>query len=169
MPDQKIDIEIELQDKASETIKAIAVSMSEVVKHIGEMGKASTGTDSGIAHTVKSVKQLGDKSKETTKCTSRACWLVLRVQRLAHRPGRRHVFALRTACSFVGVRAFQTWYRRPYQVGCELSTRLDRFGTGVDTTARIMSTRACACVTAMPLAIMSRSVETSQRQPAPAL
>jgi hypothetical protein len=65
--DQTIELELQLKDSASATIKAIAASMSEVVKHLGEMGKASTGTDSGIASTVKGVTQLADKSKETTK------------------------------------------------------------------------------------------------------
>jgi hypothetical protein len=50
--DQKIEIELELQDKASAAVQAIAKSVSEVIKHVGEMGRASTGTDSGITHTV---------------------------------------------------------------------------------------------------------------------
>lgn len=67
MPDQKIEIELELQDKASATIQQIAASVSEVIKHVGEMGKATTGTDSGVTRTVRSVQQLGDKTKETTR------------------------------------------------------------------------------------------------------
>lgn len=68
--DQKIEIELALQDQASQTIQAIAASVSDVVKNIGAMGNASTGTDSGIARSVRSVQALGEKSKETGKSLS---------------------------------------------------------------------------------------------------
>lgn len=67
MADQTIEIELQLQDKATETIQQIARSVSEVVKHLGELGKASAGTDSGVTRAAKSVKDLDDKTKDTNK------------------------------------------------------------------------------------------------------
>ena len=65
---QKIEIELEIQ-KASATavVQEITKSISDFVKNIGEMGTASTGTDSGITRTAKGVQQLGEKSKDTSK------------------------------------------------------------------------------------------------------
>lgn len=65
--DQTIEIELELQDKASATIQQIASSVSDVVKHLSDLGKASSGTDSGVARTTKAVSQLNEGAKETNK------------------------------------------------------------------------------------------------------
>lgn len=65
---QKIEIELEIQKtSATAVVQEIAKSISNVVKNIGDMGNASSGTDSGIARTTKSVQQLSEKSKDTTK------------------------------------------------------------------------------------------------------
>ena len=65
--DEKIEIELELKDQSSAVIQNIAKSVSEVIKHMGELGKASSGGASGITHTTKSVKDLGEKTKDSNK------------------------------------------------------------------------------------------------------
>lgn len=65
---QKIEIELEIQKTAATAVvQEIAKSISDVVKNVGDMGAATTGTDSGLARTTKSVQQLSEKSKDSTK------------------------------------------------------------------------------------------------------
>lgn len=79
MPDKTIEIELALQDSTSAVLQDIAKSVGDVVKHIGEMGKASSGTDSGITRTAKSVQGLTDKSKESTKSLEGISLLFMRL------------------------------------------------------------------------------------------
>ena len=68
--DQKIEIELALQNTSSDTIKQIADSVGGFVKQISELGKASSGTESGIAQTAKGIKHLNDKTREASKDVS---------------------------------------------------------------------------------------------------
>src|SRR5262245_40770354 len=67
MVDKKIEIELELQDKSSAALQQITASVSDVIKHIAEMGAASAGNSSGITHTVKGATQLSEKTKDAQK------------------------------------------------------------------------------------------------------
>lgn len=70
MADQKIEIELEIRDKASEAIQHIAGNLKDILKQFAEFGSAHGDTSNGIQHSVRSVKQLGDTSKETQKSLS---------------------------------------------------------------------------------------------------
>ena len=72
MPDQqKIEIELALKNaSATAVVQEIAKNLSEFVKNIGDTGKAGSGSESGITRTAKSVQQLGEKSKDTSKSVS---------------------------------------------------------------------------------------------------
>jgi len=68
--DPKIEVELALKNTASAAVQDIFKDVSELVKHVHEMGKASSGTDSGIEKTVKGIKGLKDRTDDSHKSFS---------------------------------------------------------------------------------------------------
>lgn len=67
MTDQKIEIELELQDKAASVVKDISTSVSDLVKHLNQVTKDNSGGESGINKTSSNIKRLGDNAKDSSK------------------------------------------------------------------------------------------------------